>query len=131
MGGDGNAYASVCCGLREGLDGDAGAVGTHTAVVLLVAFLLGVARVKAGDAVVVVAAVFAQLIREGEADVAPGGIVTSDVHPGGFDALGDDFNVIRGISGQSLGWLCILGSLLLCRLFPFFWIERLFHYLRA
>ena len=106
-------------------------MGTHTAVVLLVALLLGVARVEAGDAVVVVAAVLAQLIREGEADVSPCSVIAGDVHPGAFDALGNDFNVIRGIGYRRLDRLCILGSLLLCRLFPFFWIEGLFHYLRA
>ena len=50
--------------MEEGFDGDAGAVGAETFVVLAVTFVLGVYGIEAGDTVEVVAAVFAQGITE-------------------------------------------------------------------
>ena len=102
-------------------------MGPEAFVVLAVGFFLGVAGIEAGDAVEVVAAVFAQGIGVGEAEVAPGGVVAGDVFAGGFDALGDDFDVI--VKGVYRCGLCMagLGSLRLCRLGPFFGIECLFH----
>ena len=82
-------------------------MGTHTFVVLAVTFFLGVAGIEAGDAVVVVTAVFTQGIAEGEAEVAPGGVVAGDVFAGGFDALGDDLNVIFRGAGLGFGLRCM------------------------
>lgn len=82
--------------MEEGFDGDAGAVGAETFVVLAVTFVLGVSGIEAGDTVEVVAAVFAQGITEGEAEVAPGGIGAGDVFSDSLDALGDDFDVVFG-----------------------------------
>ena len=82
--------------LEEGLDGDAVAVGSHTLIVLGISLLLGITGKEAGDAVEVVAAVLAQLVGEGEAEVTPIVVALGDVYPGGFDTLGDDFDVVTG-----------------------------------
>lgn len=117
--------------MEEGFDGDAGAVGAETFVVLAVTFFLGVSGIEAGDTVEVVAAVFAQGVTEGEAEVAPGGIVAGDVFSDSLDALGDDFDVVFGEGGSGCGLRCMLGSELTLGFGPFFWIECLFHYLVA
>lgn len=106
-------------------------MGTHTFVVLAVTFFFGVAGIEAGDAVVVVAAVFTQGVAEGEAEVSPGGVVSGDVFAGGFDALGDDFDVVFRGAGLGFRLRCMLGSGLVLGLGPFFGIECLFHYLVA
>ena len=106
-------------------------MGTHAFVVLVVGLFLGIAGIEAGDAVEVVAAVFAQLVAEGEAEVPPGGVVARDVHAGGFDALGDDFDVVFGGVALVLRLRGMLGSGLVLGLGPFFGIECLFHYLGA
>lgn len=83
-------------------------MGTEAFVVLVVGLFLGVAGIEAGDAVEVVAAVFAQGVAEGEAKVAPGGVVAGDVFSGSFYALGDDFDVVFGCGGLGFGLRCML-----------------------
>ena len=106
-------------------------MGAEAFVVLGVGLLFGVAGIEAGDAMEVVATVFAQGVAEGEAEVSPGGVVAGDVHVGGFDALGDDFDVVFGGAGLGFGLRGMLGNGLVLRLGPFFGIECLFHYLVA
>lgn len=78
-------------------------MGAHALVVLVVGFLLGIAGIEAGDAVEVVAAVLAQLVAEGEAEVPPGGVASGDVFAGGLDALGDNFDVVYcGLISKSI-----------------------------
>ena len=83
--------------LEEGFDGDTVAVSTHTLIVLGISLLLGISGIEAGDAVEVIAAVLAQLVGEGEAEVSPIGVALGDVYPGRLNTLGDDFNVVTGV----------------------------------
>ena len=106
-------------------------MSTHTLIVLGISLLLGISGIEAGDAVEVIAAVLAQLVGEGEAEVAPIGVTFGDVYPGRLDTLGDDFNVVTGVGALVRRRASILGSLLLGGLGPFFWIELFFHYLVA
>jgi len=69
-------------------------VGVEAAVVLFVGFCLVVVRVEAADAVVVVTAGFSEFFGEGKAEVAPVVVAGCYVGVGGFDALGDGFDVV-------------------------------------
>ena len=78
------------------------AVGVEAGSVLFVAIGLVVVRVEAAEAVVVGAAVLAQGIGKGEAEVSPGGVAGGNVFAGFLDTAGDGFNV--GLDTGGIGY---------------------------
>ena len=94
FGREADGHAVLFGKVEEGADGDAVAPGTHTFVVLGVAFLLRVAGIEAAEAVVVAAAVFPQGVGEGEAEVPPMVVAGGDVRPGLLDAGGEALNLV-------------------------------------
>ena len=85
--------------LEEGLDGDAVTVSVEAGGVLFVAVGLVVVLIEAAETVVVGAAVFAQGIGKGEAEVSPRGVAGGDVFASFLNTAGDGLNVGLYVGG--------------------------------